>query len=99
MENEYKRNHQAAVFEGMQELKAPQEIPRPVIFSDAAAQEEAREAEPVSSVKALSLMMTDVSELLAFIKRKSLAELLSISLTHPTSDVAKNRNSGETAIR
>lgn len=37
LENEYKRNRQAALFEGMQELKAPQQIPRPGIFSDAAA--------------------------------------------------------------
>lgn len=37
LENEYKRNRQAAIFEGMQELKAPQQIPRPGIFSDAAA--------------------------------------------------------------
>jgi len=37
LENEYKRNRQAAIFEGLQELKAPQQIPRPGIFSDAAA--------------------------------------------------------------
>jgi len=37
LENEYKRNRQAALIEGMQELKAPQQIPRPGIFSDAAA--------------------------------------------------------------
>ena len=37
LENEYKRNRQAALFEGMQELKAPQQIPRPGIFSDASA--------------------------------------------------------------
>jgi hypothetical protein len=37
LENEYKRNRQAALLEGMQELKAPQQIPRPSIFSDAAA--------------------------------------------------------------
>jgi PIN domain-containing protein len=37
LENEYKRNRQAPLNEGMQELKAPQQIPRPGIFSDAAA--------------------------------------------------------------
>jgi PIN domain len=37
LESEYKRNRQAALFEGMQELKAPPQIPRPGIFSDAAA--------------------------------------------------------------
>jgi PIN domain len=37
LESEYKRNRQAALFEGMQELKAPQQIPRPGIFSDATA--------------------------------------------------------------
>jgi hypothetical protein len=37
LENEYKRNRQAALFEGMQELKAPQQIPHPGIFSDASA--------------------------------------------------------------
>ena len=37
LENEFKRNRQGAIFEGMQELKAPQQIPRPGIFSDAAA--------------------------------------------------------------
>ncbi len=37
LENEYKRNRQTAIFEGMQELKAPQQINRPGIFSDASA--------------------------------------------------------------
>jgi hypothetical protein len=37
LENEFKRNRQVAIFEGMQELKAPQQIPRPGIFSDATA--------------------------------------------------------------
>jgi PIN domain len=37
LENEFKRNRQSVMLEGMQELKAPQQIPRPGIFSDAAA--------------------------------------------------------------
>jgi hypothetical protein len=37
LENEFKRNRQDAIVEGMQELKPPQQIPRPGIFSDAAA--------------------------------------------------------------
>jgi PIN domain len=36
LENEFKRNRQAAIFESMQELKAPQQISSPGIFSDAA---------------------------------------------------------------
>jgi len=36
LENEYKRNRQVAIVEGMRELKAPQQIARPGIFSDAA---------------------------------------------------------------
>ena len=37
LEAEYKRNRQAAVLEGMQELKPPTHIPRPGLFSDAKA--------------------------------------------------------------
>jgi hypothetical protein len=37
LENEYKRNRQNALIEGMQELKAPQNVSRPGIFSDAAS--------------------------------------------------------------
>lgn len=37
LESEFKRNRQTAILEGMQELKAPQGIPRPGIFSDAKA--------------------------------------------------------------
>lgn len=37
LEQEFKKNRQAAILEGMQELKAPTHIPRPGIFSDAAA--------------------------------------------------------------
>jgi len=37
LESEFKTNRQAAIYEGMQELKPPQQIPRPGIFSDAAA--------------------------------------------------------------
>jgi PIN domain-containing protein len=37
LESEFKRNRQAAILEGMQELKAPQQMSRPSIFSDAKA--------------------------------------------------------------
>ncbi|MFN3885716.1 MAG: PIN domain-containing protein [Aquabacterium sp.] len=37
LEMEYKRNRQAAIIEGMQELKPPTHIPRPGLFSDAKA--------------------------------------------------------------
>ncbi|MDR3726710.1 MAG: PIN domain-containing protein [Terracidiphilus sp.] len=37
LESEFKKNRQAAIVEGMQELKAPQQIPRPGLFSDVAA--------------------------------------------------------------
>lgn len=37
LEMEYKRNRQAAILEGMQELKAPTPISRPGLFSDAKA--------------------------------------------------------------
>jgi hypothetical protein len=37
LENEYKRNRQATMLQGMQELKPPQQVQRPGIFSDAAA--------------------------------------------------------------
>lgn len=37
LESEFKRNRQAAILEGMQELKAPPHVPRPGIFSDAKA--------------------------------------------------------------
>jgi len=35
LEIEFKKNRQTAILEGMQELKAPAQIPRPAIFSDA----------------------------------------------------------------
>lgn len=35
LESEFKKNRQAAILEGMQELKAPGQIPRPAMFSDA----------------------------------------------------------------
>lgn len=35
LESEFKKNRQTAILEGMQELKAPAQIPRPAIFSDA----------------------------------------------------------------
>jgi len=37
LESEFKRNRHAAILEGMKELKAPSQIPRPGIFSDAQA--------------------------------------------------------------
>lgn len=37
LEMEFKKNRQAAMLEGMQELKAPTQIPRPGLFSDAKA--------------------------------------------------------------
>jgi PIN domain-containing protein len=37
LESEFKRNRQAAILEGLQELKAPQQMSRPGIFSDAKA--------------------------------------------------------------
>jgi predicted nucleic acid-binding protein len=37
LESEYKKNRQAAILEGMQDLKPPQQIPRPAMFSDARA--------------------------------------------------------------
>src|SRR3546814_912450 len=37
IEAEYKKNRQVAILEGMQDLKPPQQIPRPALFSDAQA--------------------------------------------------------------
>jgi len=37
LESEFKKNRQAAIFEGMKELKAPPQIPRLGVFSDAKA--------------------------------------------------------------
>jgi PIN domain-containing protein len=37
LESEFKKNRQVAILEGMQELKPPQQISRPGIFSDATA--------------------------------------------------------------
>jgi hypothetical protein len=37
LEAEYKKNRQIAILEGMQDLKPPQQIPRPAMFSDAKA--------------------------------------------------------------
>jgi hypothetical protein len=37
LEAEFKKNRQAAIFEGMQQLKGPPHIPRPGMFSDAQA--------------------------------------------------------------
>ena len=35
LESEYKKNRQAAILEGLQDLKSPGQVPRPGIFSDA----------------------------------------------------------------
>src|SRR5690348_15634487 len=55
LESEFKKNRQAVIVEAMQELKAPSQIPRPGIFSDAKAasvmSRSIKEAE--KSVKAL----------------------------------------------
>ncbi len=34
LESEFKKNRQSAILEGMQDLKAPTQIPRPAVFSD-----------------------------------------------------------------
>jgi len=39
LESEFKKNRQTAILEGMQELKAPLQIPRPGLFSDVKATE------------------------------------------------------------
>lgn len=62
LESEFKKNRQAAILEGMQELKAPAQIPRPGIFSDAKASavlsNSIKEAE--KRVKSLKAKLTKV---------------------------------------
>jgi hypothetical protein len=64
LESEFKRNRQAAILEGMQELKAPGQISRPGIFSDAKASavlsRSIKEAE--KRVKSLKVKLTKVLE-------------------------------------
>lgn len=64
LEGEFKKNRQFAILEGMQELKAPAQISRPGIFSDAKASEvltkSIKEAE--KRVKSLKVKLTKVLE-------------------------------------
>ncbi len=64
LENEFKKNRQTAILEGMQELKAPPGIPRPGIFSDTKAtktlNKNLREAE--KRVKSLKTRLTSALE-------------------------------------
>lgn len=64
LESEFKKNRQAAILEGMQELKAPAQIPRPGIFSDAKASavlsKSIKEAD--KRVKSLKAKLTKVLE-------------------------------------
>lgn len=64
LESEFKKNRQTAILEGMQELKAPAQIARPGIFSDAKAStvltKSIKEAE--KRVKSLKAKLTKVLE-------------------------------------
>jgi hypothetical protein len=64
LESEFKKNRQTAILEGMQELKAPAQIPRPGIFSDAIASavlsKSIKEAD--KRVKSLKAKLTKVLE-------------------------------------
>lgn len=64
LEQEFKKNRQAAILEGMQELKAPPQVGRPGIFSDAKAtkaiSKSLKDAE--KRVKALKSRLTKVLE-------------------------------------
>jgi hypothetical protein len=64
LEQEFKKNRQAAILEGMQELKAPTQIARPGIFSDAKAgkalNKSLKDAE--KRVKALKVRLTKALE-------------------------------------
>lgn len=64
LESEFKKNRQTAILEGMQDLKAPAQIPRPGIFSDAKASavlsKSIKEAE--KRVKSLKTKLTKVLE-------------------------------------
>ena len=64
LEIEFKKNRQSAILEGMQELKAPAQVSRPGLFSDAKASamltKSIKEAE--KRVKALKAKLTKVLE-------------------------------------
>lgn len=62
LESEFKRNRQAAILEGMQELKSPAQVPRPGIFSDAKASEVLARSmkEADKRVRALKAKLTKV---------------------------------------
>ena len=64
LESEFKKNRQAAILEGMQELKAPAQISRPGIFSDAKSSvvltKTIKEAE--KRVKSMKVKLTKVLE-------------------------------------
>lgn len=62
LESEFKRNRQAAILEGIQELKPPGQVARPGIFSDAKASEVLARSmkEADKRVRALKLKLTRV---------------------------------------
>jgi len=64
LEMEYKKNRQVAILEGMQELKPPQHISRPGLFSDAKAVKALQKSLEIASdrVKALKSKMKKVIE-------------------------------------
>jgi hypothetical protein len=64
LEQEVKKNRQAAILEGMQELKAPTQIARPGIFSDAKASKALNKSlkEAEKRVKALKARLTKALE-------------------------------------
>ena len=64
LESEFKKNRQAAILEGIQELKAPAQIPRPGIFSDAKASTVLNRSlkEADKRVKSLKAKLTKVLE-------------------------------------
>jgi hypothetical protein len=64
LESEFKRNRQTAILEGMQELKAPAQISRPGIFSDAKASDVLSRSikEADKRVKSLKAKLTKVLE-------------------------------------
>lgn len=64
LETEFKKNRQSAILEGMQELKAPAQVPRPGIFSDAKASDVLTRSikEADKRVKMLKAKLTKVLE-------------------------------------
>lgn len=60
LEQEFKKNRQAAILEGMQELKAPAQVARPGIFSDAKASKSLNRSvkDAANRVKALRTRLT-----------------------------------------